>query len=96
MRGQPLDQEAEFLHPIAEGVDAEVELLGRLRLVAFGDLQRLADQLALDILDVDPLGGDAQVEGAAAAGFATGADRRTAGLVSCFGCSLFSEPGSGA
>ena len=47
-------QKTEFLHAVAKRVNAEIQFFGGFRLVALGNLQSLADQFALDILNVDP------------------------------------------
>ena len=56
-----LTQEIKLLHPVTESINAEIEFLGGLRLVALGDFQGLADQFPFDILDVDTFRRNSQV-----------------------------------
>jgi len=48
-----LGGQAELLDPVADLVAVDAEELGRLRLVAAGAVERLGQQLTLDVIEVD-------------------------------------------
>ena len=44
----------EFLHPVPEGVNTEIQLLGGLRLIPFGGIECLPDQVFFNFVDIHP------------------------------------------